>query len=335
MMHLSSQLVQKDRFIDSFRDLSLCSKANEWSGMRSAVSVNSNSRANVWQNPEDSFYYKTVTMPPNKNVYRSYPIQEDYCYEDKPSEDPSGGKSYVNRLRQANATVWCEYGVQPSGNVKIRKNKNNYGAKTGFSIKSLVFSHAPVILSGRPMAHYARSTNNAAPQHTMLIPRLSATETCPDGDHGETPVYSSALLNNSHYVEKTLHDIPEIQDNRDASEDASTSSSSSGSPYLQPSIRSFTASSHYSHNRFPSSYARSPSKNSIFSKNYNECTDNTLNTSPASQHIHPQYNQHYLYSRNHNVSGFSVNQDLYQTDPNRKLYIANLAKNDIVSDDDI
>lgn len=180
---------------------------------------------------------------------------------------------------------------------------------------------------GRPMAHHARSTNIAAPQHTMLIPRLSATETCLEGDQCEAPIYSNPSFNNNYLAERGLNDIPEVDDDDEDSDRSSVLSNGSG---RQASIQSFTASSHYSH-RGPFSHARSHSRGSDVSKNYNDYPNNATNESLASsQHLHPN-----LYARHYNASDFSVDQELYRADSGRKLYIANLAKDDILSDDDI
>ncbi|KAG5438759.1 hypothetical protein PCANB_002479 [Pneumocystis canis] len=322
---MTPQMMQKDRFIHSFRDLSLASRMYGCEGMSSAVSVND--QMYVWQNTRDPLFQKTIS-PSYDHIYRNYRRSNSSYFMNKPLEtirDNSTEKSYANRLRQASATVWCEYDTHSSVNVKMNKNKNNFGQRTSLSIKSLVFPHASTTSFSRPMAQYARSINNAAPQHTMLMPRLSATETCFEGDHDENVSYSFASVNNPYISEKNGHDLSKSKISVDANNLTVAPLKKSFS--RRESVQSFATSSHYSHHGFASSSPiRSPSKNSVFSKNYNECTDNTLNTSPSPQR--------FRYKDLGNLSNTSVNEDSYHPESTRKLYIVNRTDGDILSDDD-
>lgn len=298
-------MIQKNDFVYGFESLNRGSKSNDANWMHSVVPMNKSLRS--WRNQENQFYQRTL-LPVFKQLHPGYMISNKGYIMDGESQEPSDGsieESYVNRLRRVSATVWCEHGAQTLTNAIIRKPKTNSTIKKGFAIKSLVFPHASTMSFARPMAQHARSTKKAAPQHTVLLPRLSATETCLDDDPDGATVYSAVS------VEKDTHsNTNTIQ---------KTFGSSSNTPVRPTSVQSFAASSHYSHPCFHSS---SPSKNSIFSKHYNEGTDNT--SSP----------QHPIYTHLHASSDTSVNEYPYSSEPARKLYIVNLTKKDILSDDE-
>lgn len=316
-MYIStSEVMQRERFLYNLKDLNISSKTSDCKGIRSLVS--DDECLHSWKSEKNECYQETVP-----SIFDC--IHSNYMVSDKPLQDSSDGnheESYVNRLRRESATVWCEHGAQLPINVKMGKPKNSFGVKKGFAIKSFVFPHASIAPFARPMAQHARSTNEAAPQHTMLIPRLSATETYLDEDHDDAAAYSNVSVDQYYPIEKRFRNVQESVNHLES--DTRCNDSPGDSIFRSASAKSYTGSSHYSHLGFPSS---SPvaSKNSIFSKHCNECTDNTLHTSPLSS-------QHPLYTHLNN-SSYSID-NLYPIEPARKLYIVNLAKDDILSDNE-
>ncbi|ORY79047.1 hypothetical protein BCR37DRAFT_101889 [Protomyces lactucae-debilis] len=95
--------------------------------------------------------------------------------------------SYVQRMRIAKGTVWAERGPKDAVNEQ-RKQKVAQTKKRGFGMK---------MFHGAPPAQQARTGKSklqpyAAPQHTTLIPRLSASEANDDNDQDFDNFTSSA-----------------------------------------------------------------------------------------------------------------------------------------------
>ncbi|EEB09097.1 meiotically upregulated Mug123 [Schizosaccharomyces japonicus yFS275] len=86
--------------------------------------------------------------------------------------------SYVQNLRRAKATVWTDQGrLAPVNSLNSRKMSQH--SKKGFS-KSLGSMRSRVFSSQHHNVHHTRPASlhskATAPQHTLLTPRLSATE---------------------------------------------------------------------------------------------------------------------------------------------------------------
>ncbi|QSL64964.1 hypothetical protein MERGE_002268 [Pneumocystis wakefieldiae] len=392
----SSDNIQRSRFVYSPRPFSIGSKSSLPKGNYSLTALNQDLQP--WNGEKSQNFRKT--MSPIFDHVRSNGLSSDKVYAAEKSAQNTLRESYVNRLRRASATVWCEHGTQLPVDVKMTKSKS-FVTKKGFAIKSLVFPHTSIAPFSKPMAQHARSTNDAAPQHTMLIPRLSATETCFDEEQDDDVVYSSLAPNDKYhssdkifrfmhesvepleplkedleeqsdeYIEEQIeqhlnedlenhmenqirehmggHIMEQIEDQmldqmQDQMEDRMEEKMEEGmeqymdslgpletdiqygtsiknSHFRSASVKSASESSHYSHSVFSSSPG--VSKNSIFSKHINEFTDNTMHTSLPSRNS--------LYT--HVDESYSSVKSFYPP-PTRKLYIVNLTKHDIFSDDE-
>lgn len=107
----------------------------------------------------------------------------------------SEGISYVKQLRMAKATVWSERG--PKDAISDARKKSTGSQKKGMFGKLFTGNTNGLPLQQQPM-QYAKPSktklrNYAAPQHTTLVPRLSASEANETDDF--TNFTSSTYLN--------------------------------------------------------------------------------------------------------------------------------------------
>lgn len=240
--------------------------------------------------------------------------------------------SYVQQLRMSKATVWAERGPKDAVSDSRKLKQPNANKKSRFGMKIFNGNSPAPVQYAKPSKSKLRLY--AAPQHTTLVPRLSASEA---NDYDEFDNFASAAP----LADKQTSNAPSITR---SSLNRSMSRTNSFHHLEQPQQQASAPSSpgpkqHFRMNSVVSSGPSVPDSDTLFpSSTTTTTTATTRQTIPSTSHFtfpgtpgngfpattsrsgSPTQLQQYT---THHLPSDSDDEDRYQPESRPKLFIAN------------